>query len=190
MAVDRVETNSERAGFKMTAENAIDVILINSDSFGSARLAPYDRWENLVAGARSNFETFTKVVGRKQITRIATRFINRFDIPTEKIEGHSFAKFVRVGVSLPIAVSHVIGDYSLAVTGFEVSTGAKFLIQNGTVPPALLDHISISLDIDAYWDSEIPTRIEEIWEKAETLRDAKNAIFENCITDEMRELIQ
>ena len=93
-------------------------------------------------------------------------------------------------ISLPLEISNVVGDYSLAVTGIEVSTGAKLTIQSGTIPPALLDHFSISLDIDAYFDSDIPMRLDEIWKKAEILRHAKNAGFENCITDELRILFQ
>jgi hypothetical protein len=33
-------------------------------------------------------------------------------------------------------------------------------------------------------------RIDEIWEKTEVLRHAKNAVFEYCITDDLRVLFQ
>ena len=71
----------------MTAQNAMDLVLINEDSFGTVRLA--ERWEVLIADARRNFDGFTKVVGRKKIVRMGVRFINRIDIPTASFSGRS-----------------------------------------------------------------------------------------------------
>jgi len=188
---DQIITNSFSAGFKMTAENAIDLILTNPDSFGSVRLAPYNKWESLLAAAKDNFDLFTKVVGRKKIVRIGVRYINRFDIPNAKIEGRPLSEFIRVGISLPMEVSTVTGGFSFSVSGVEVSTGAKLIINGGVIiPPALLEHTSISLDIDVYWDADIPMRLEDMWVKTDVLRHAKNAVFEHCITDELRALFQ
>jgi uncharacterized protein (TIGR04255 family) len=187
---DKVASVVSPAGFKMTAQNAVDVVLINLDSIGSVRLAPYERWENLATKAKENFQTFTKVVGRKTIVRIGVRFINRIDIPNSEIEGRPFSDFIKVGVSIPMDVSNVLGSYSLAANGIEVSTGAKIVVQSATVPPALISHTSILLDIDAYWDHDISGRLDEMWASTDVLRNAKNAVFEQCITDEVRELFQ
>ncbi len=186
----RVDTNSALAGYKMTAQNAADLVLVNSDSFGSVRLAPYERWENLRANAERNFEIFTKVVGRKKIVRIGVRFINRIDIPHAQMQGRPLLNFIKVGVSLPLEVTEIITDSSVAVSGIEVLTGAKVTIRSGLVPSPLIDYMSISLDIDVFWDSNIPGRIDEIWNKTESLRNAKNAVFENCVTDEIRGLFR
>jgi uncharacterized protein (TIGR04255 family) len=188
---DQIVTNPISAGFKMTAENAIDLILINPDSFGSVRLAPYEKWESLFATAKDNFDLFTKVIGRRKIARIGVRYINRLDIPNAKVEGKPLSQFVRVGIALPVEVSSVVGGFSFTFTGIEVSTGAKLILNSGTIaPPALLEHTSISLDIDVSWDADIPARVEDIWAKTEVLRHAKNAVFEGCITDELRALLQ
>jgi hypothetical protein len=36
-----VETHSTQVGFKMTAANAVDLVMLQVDRFGSSRLAPY-----------------------------------------------------------------------------------------------------------------------------------------------------
>jgi uncharacterized protein (TIGR04255 family) len=188
---DQIITNPISAGFKMAAENASDLILINPNSFGSVRLAPYENWENLLSATKENFDLFTKIVGRKKIERLGVRYINRFDIPSAKIEGGPLSQFVRLGIAFPMEVSSVVGGFSLTFNGIEISTGAKLTIDSGVIaPPALLEHISISLDIDVYWDADIPTRLEDMWAKTEVLRHAKNAVFEGCITDELRALFQ
>ena len=38
------------------------------------------------------------------------------------------------------------------------------------------------LDIDAYLDSDIPNRLDQFWALANTLREAKNTVFEQSIT--------
>jgi uncharacterized protein (TIGR04255 family) len=77
------------------------------------------------------------------------------------------------------------------VGAIHVETGAKLTIQSGVLQtPALIDHTSFTLDTDAYWDADIPQRIEDMWSKADILRDAKNSVFENSITDKVRALFQ
>jgi uncharacterized protein (TIGR04255 family) len=56
-------TPSVLQGFKLTASNAVDVLLINLQSFGTARLAPYPGWEYLIDLSQRNFEGLVKVVG-------------------------------------------------------------------------------------------------------------------------------
>src|SRR5712664_269510 len=36
------------SGFKLTSENAVDLLLLNPSSVASIRLAPYSRWEDLL----------------------------------------------------------------------------------------------------------------------------------------------
>jgi uncharacterized protein (TIGR04255 family) len=187
---ENVSHNASPAGYKMTARNAVDVILINSNSLCTVRLAPYETWENLLAAARSNFVLFTKILGHKQVVRIGVRFLNRFDIPNRLIQGIDITEFLMLGIALPDVVGKSIGPYSLAVNTVHDATGAKLLIQSAIVPPALIDHTSITLDTDAFWDSDIPQRTEDMWEKTATLRIAKNAVFENSITDKLRELFK
>lgn len=183
---DKTITDSQPAGFMMTAKNGSDLILTNLEGFSSVRRAPYESWESFIAAAKRNFEVFTKIVGRKKITRIGTRFINRLDIPEADVVGHSLNDFFKIGISLPLEIAKVIGSFSLAVESVEITTGSKFTIRSGILSPALLDHVSINFDIDAFLDSDIPSQIDEIWAKAELLRQAKNSVFENSITDKLR----
>jgi len=185
-----ITTVASSAGFKMTAQNAMDVVLINEDSFGTVRLAPYERWEALVADAKRNFDGFTKLVGRKKVVRMGVRFINRIDIPSADLSGRPLAEFIRVGLDIPSPLVRVWGGFSLATNLVEASTGTKIVLQAGEIAAALIDHFSFRLDIDAYSDAEIPGRIDEMWDRAELLRSAKNAVFESCITDASRKLFE
>ncbi|PWB58155.1 MAG: hypothetical protein C3F17_19240 [Bradyrhizobiaceae bacterium] len=185
-----VQQKSELAGFKMTAPNGADVVLINEASFGTVRLAPYDRWESFVEQAKENFNVFTGIVGRRSIVRIGVRFINRLDIPDRLISGEPLSKFLRVGISMPDDMTSVIGNFSFVAQGTEEQTGTPFVLRCGIMSPVLIEHVSVQLDVDAYWNTDIPTRIDEMWAGTERLRHAKNAVFEQSITDELRRLFE
>jgi uncharacterized protein (TIGR04255 family) len=186
----KIQHKASSAGFKMTAGNAVDVIIINPATFGTVRLAPYESWESLLKTANDNFLLFTKILGRKKVVRLGVRFVNRFDIPNAMIQGQKVNEFLRLGISLSDKITTQIGPYSLVVNAVDRDSGAKLLIQSAVVPPALIDHASITLDTDAFWDADIPQRLDEMWEKVSVLRDAKNSVFENSITDRLRELFQ
>jgi uncharacterized protein (TIGR04255 family) len=171
-------------GFKMTSSNALDIVLMQVNQFGSSRMAPYEGWEKFIRTAKANYDDFTKIVGRKTITRIACRFINRLDIPVAEMEGVDILEFVRFGVSMPEELSKIIGPFSVAANF--IVDDVKILAQCGVSPPALLDHLSLMLDIDSFVDSNIKPHKDIIWEVAIALRAAKNRVFETSITDRVR----
>jgi uncharacterized protein (TIGR04255 family) len=186
----KATTQSSLNGYKMTAASAIDVLLIQRNSLGTVRLSPYHQWETLRSRAEENFETLAKILGRRKIMRIGARYMNRFDVPSSEVEGKPLTTLLNVGVTLPENVAAEIANYAFTVEGREAVTGAKVRLQSAILPPALLEHVSISLDIDAYLDANIPGRMDEIWNCTELLREAKNSVFENSITDEMRNFIR
>jgi len=177
------------SGYKMTARNAVDVVMLGPLSLATVRLAPYQSWEELVELARANFETVTKIVGRQNIARIGARFVNRIDVPNERLADLELTDFILCGVFIPGE-----GVGAMAAYSFNAHTlredGIKLAIQSGIANPVLIDHTSILLDIDASFESGIPARIDEMWERTELLRAAKNSVFESNITDRCRELFQ
>jgi uncharacterized protein (TIGR04255 family) len=186
----KIQHKSSPAGFKMTAKNAVDLVLITPDFFITSRLAPYETWNHLLEHAKSNFEMFTKVLGRKIVKRIGTRFVNRIDIPNSILKGRPLNEFILLGISLSAEIATDIGGFSIVVNTVQRDTGAKLTIRSSLVDPALIDHTSITLDTDAYWDTDIPMRIDEMWAKTDMLRIAKNSVFENSMTDKTRELFK
>ena len=190
LAADKATATPSLLGYKMTSEGANDVLLIQKNAIGTIRLAPYDRWETMRATAMKNYETFAKVVGRKKITRVGARYINRFDVPSSDILGKPLDNFLNVSISLPPSLAVATGPYAFTLDCIEATTRSKVRLQSGIGPPALLDHMSITLDIDAYLDEDVPGRMNEVWDCADVLRNAKNAVFESSITNELRAYIR
>ena len=187
----KVELKLRAAGFKMTNRNAVDVLMLKPSTLGTIRLAPYEDWMQLSGQTKENWSLFTKVVGRKQVSRIGSRFINRVDIPNKLLNGRRVTELFRTGVKLASDIRGHIENFSFSMTTIHKASGAKLTIQSAVViPPPLIEHTSVTLDTDAYWDEAIPLRIDEMWAKADVLRDVKNDVFESSITDELRALFQ
>jgi uncharacterized protein (TIGR04255 family) len=187
----KVEPTLRAAGFKMTDRNAVDVLMLKPATFGTIRLAPYEDWERFSGKAKENWELFTKVLGRKRVIRIGCRFINRIDIPNKLLDRQRVTELFLTHITLPSEIGYVVGSFAFGVETVHKVSGAKLIIHSGIAqPPALLEHTSVTLDVDAYWDTEIPLRVDEMWAKADLLRAAKNDVFESSITDELRALFQ
>src|ERR1700730_11980214 len=60
-----VATVPTLSGYKLTASNANDVVLIQQNILGSSRLAPYEGWDRFIEKARQNFEIFSKISGHR-----------------------------------------------------------------------------------------------------------------------------
>jgi uncharacterized protein (TIGR04255 family) len=187
----QVQPKVREAGFKMTDRNAVDVIMVRPISFGTIRLAPYENWEQLSGRAKENWDLFTKVVGRKKVNRIGTRFINRIDIPNQLLSGRNVPDLFRTIVKVAPEIGSAVFNFAFSVNMIHKATGAILTIQSTIVqPPALLEHTSVAFDTDAFWEGEMPLRVDEMWAKADILRDVKNDVFENSISDKLRELFQ
>jgi len=177
-------------GFKLTSENAVDLLLLNPSSVASIRLAPYSRWEDLLESAKSNFDTFTKLLGRQVVSRIGARFVNRIDVPSKLMVGRSWNDFFRLGANVPGEVARAYGSYYVNL-GARSEEGVMIVINTGVIGDnVLLDHTSVLLDIDVALEGDIPQRIDDMWARAEVLRKVKNRIFESSITDRCRELFR
>jgi uncharacterized protein (TIGR04255 family) len=178
-------------GFKMTSRDAVDLIMIKSHTLGTIRLAPYETWEHLFGRAQVNWAELTKVVGRKKVNRIGARFINRIDIPERLLEGRTIADYFNTRIVLPAEIGDGVGPFAFSLVTMHKPTGARFVLNCGVIqPPALLDHVSVSFDCDAFWEGEFPLRVDEMWQKADILREVKNDVFESSITDLLRGLLQ
>lgn len=187
----KVEPKVRAAGFKMSDKDAVDILMLKSISIGTIRLAPYENWERLSGRAKENWELFTKVVGRKKVNRIGSRFINRIDIPDEMLKARKLSELFRTGIRIAPEIGGGLDNFAFNINTVHNATGAKLTIQSIIVrPPPLLEHTSVVLDTDASWEADIPLRVDEMWAKADILRNAKNDVFESSITDQLRELFQ
>ncbi len=131
------------------------------------------------------------------MTRIGLRYINRIDIPladlTKKVNGRPVLRMEDYLRFYPQFPEDVFGpsNYIAAQQRFEIGADDCIgLLNLVSAPPALLNHMSLVLDLDISREKSVPQNYDALWELIERMRHHKNRLFETVITDRSRALFQ
>lgn len=174
------------AGYTFVSKERGQIVTACPDRFAFSQLPPYDRWETFCPLARRLWEIYRMETKPDKITRIATRFVNRIEIP---MPIKDIADYFR---TLPVISPGMFQDLS----GYfmQIQLPQNDLVCMATLNQALLasDDHSVApfiLDIDISDEQAKLQSDEVIWNRLQEFRWRKNDIFEACITDQVRELI-
>lgn len=176
----------QSSGYKLSSQDRADVLLVTSVHMTCARLAPYVGWDAFRARAKEHWRVWKRVAGYRKISRIGVRFINRIDIPAAKGAEIEISDYLRVHPEVP-ALQHMT-SYTMQISGQLEEDDCRCVINSSLVPPPLVDHVSVILDIDVSRTGDTPQRDDEIWALIDRIRVHKNRIFEESVTDKAREL--
>jgi len=145
------------------------------DGFTVSRLQPYGTWDELKRKASTLWMKYSEAAKPTKVVRIASRFVNRVQLPIgESFEKTFLTNFV-IGPSLPQSVA---GYLLRVVIPFEEHNAIAIVTQS-------LEGMSTDciLDLDTF--SEQPQGIaeNEMWARFDDLRDVKNRLFFGSFTD-------
>ncbi|MFN0317422.1 MAG: TIGR04255 family protein [Burkholderiales bacterium] len=174
-------------GVRLSKPDDSRVLQLRNDGFAYSHMAPYTDWETFKGEALPLWQRYRAVRPEAKLARCALRYINRIDIPDTKIEPHDyFELYPKVPLALP--QQDVIGmSLNLQMPQQDLECVAN--VAQALGEPVKAGYISLILDIDIFrlqiedWDDDAT------WAFLDKLRGRKNEIFEACITDRTRELI-
>lgn len=174
-------------GHRLSKADDSRVLQVRRDGFAYSHLAPYTEWAIFRAEAYPLWEKYRSAVSDAKLARCALRYINRVDIPETKIELYDyFTLYPKIPEQLP--QQDVMGmAMNLQMPQLDIECMA--VINQALAAPAKPGHISVILDIDIFRLGIETWQDSDVWAFLDKLRDRKNEIFEACITDRTRELI-
>jgi uncharacterized protein (TIGR04255 family) len=176
-------------GFRLTSEDQADVLLIFPNGLAVARLAPYGAWEQLREKAVAAWGEWRRDTKYRPVDRLGIRYINRIDIPLMREPLLKFDKYLKFHPLVPNLGGGALSGYMIqATTPTSNPLWMTSITSSIVVPPPIIDHLSLLLDIDVFRTREIPGKDDELWHTIDEARAIKNRIFESCITDESRKL--
>ncbi len=172
--------------YKLTSEDGAWIVQLGASSVALSNLAPYVGWLDFEKQIRGIYKTWRRIVGKRQVERLGMRYINRVDIPGNVVKPEEwftvYSQFPdELGLSANEAQSVIAGTLNQEI-GVKIATAL--------VPPALIDHLSLILDIDVFHTSVTVKGDDEVWAALGALHDQKNRVFESCITDRTRGLFR
>ncbi|MBI4191521.1 MAG: TIGR04255 family protein [Betaproteobacteria bacterium] len=179
---------SEAIGYRLERPDALFVVLARRDGFTVSRLKPYDDWENLITEAKPLWAHYLEVCKPQAITRVATRYINRIELPIERLD---FDDYLKAPPNIPKGLPEVISQFLTRLVLLENKSGAEIaFLQALEAPNLATNKISVLMDIDIYKLVDLPTSSEEVWKLLDTFRDLKNRTFFSSITRKTLELLK
>lgn len=182
-----VSSSEQAIGFRLAKADDSRVLQLRRDGLAYSHMAPYSEWSVFKSEARPLWERYRSTFPDAKLNRCGLRYINRIDVPGKKVElEHYLRLYPEVPKSLP--QQDLIGlVMSLQMPQEDIECMAA--INQAQVEPAIAGHLSFVLDIDLFRHGIGDWSDSEAWAYFEKLRDRKNVIFEGCITDRTRELI-
>lgn len=174
------KVTADLLGYRLERAEPSFVILARSNDLVVSKLAPYDRWESLVQEVRYVWEDYRKVMDPELVIRVATRFINRIELPVEKLD---FETYLATPPQIPKNLPEVLSSFLVRVTLEDDETGASIATSQVLEEPNLQkNRVPVLIDIDVYRGVEFAPDTDEIWRLLDKMRDLKNRAFFGSLT--------
>ena len=173
-------------GYLFRSPNENKIVQTSLNGFTFNKLRPYENWEIFHREARELWELYYQITRPIKVSKIALRYINRIEIP---LPFDDFSEYIltspQVAPGLPQGLSH----YFMRIEIPNPEIGALAIIIQTMQKPTDSQKLPLIFDIDVTKDNYTGEQ-SEIWNEFESLRNFKNGIFFNSITEKTKELFK
>lgn len=177
------------AGLRLSPADNSRVLQLQSTGFTYSHMPAYTSWDIFEAEARDLWKIFVETCEPESVSRCAVRFINRINIPLEKVE---LSDYFHLSPNIPKGIpQHVNGMFmQLQMPQLDLGLKTMAVINLAVTEPEQPGQVSVLLDFDVFCVEDLSPLSDEVWESLNQFRLRKNLLFEACITDNTRELIK
>ncbi len=181
---DIVKSLRKINGYRFISSDNRRIVQVRLDGFTFSRLHPYITWEDLHSEAYRLWSLYKEITSPELIIRVALRYINNLNIP---LPIRDFGDFLTAPPPVPEGLPQGVSSFLTRVVIHEPTIGANGIITQALEQVAT-DVAPIILDIDVFKLQPEGMGEKEAWDTIEKLRDFKNQIFLNSITDKLKEM--
>jgi len=161
------------------------VVQSRLDGFAFNKLKPYESWPIFSSEARRLWEGYCQITSPRSIQGVSLRYINRIELSMPIKLEEWFTTRPELGPKIPFMVTgflmrmEIINDKIQAIG-----------IVTQTAQPLEEERAAVILDIEVKKKVDFLLPFKELWPFFEKLRNFKNMIFFNSITDKTMELLK
>jgi|SRR3990172_5592179 len=182
------QVESVKTGFRLEKQSPPFVVLARINGITVSRLTPYDRWEELSQEARQLWKAYCEICKPETVTRVATRFINRLELPTA---GLDFDDYLAAAPKVPKGLPQTLTQFMSRLVIPDEKSGSDIAIGQGFESVnSQTQKVAIILDIDVFKEVDLPCDSPEIWTTLDTMRNLKNQAFFDSLTPKALELFK
>lgn len=170
-------------GHRLSSEDGKNIVQLRRDGFTFSRLNPYTRWEEVFREAWRMWEEYVEAAKPIEVSRIATRYINRLLFPVPFTNPNRFLQ------APPVVAEGWPTNMSAFLTRIVLNEPDEGIAVNviqalEPQPPGESTRVPLLLDIDAYQDAVLSPNDVTMRDRFAKLRETKNRIFFNALTPE------
>jgi len=185
--IARPQSESRHLGSILYPEDRLSAVQVRINGFTFSKMKPYQDWDQLRDNARRLWERYREVVRPKSVVRIASRFINRIELPTGADFDDYFTTGVRLADGIPQELTKLF--FRAEIPNREHQFQAIVTMTLGRVEPGS-DTFPFLFDIDVFKEVDLDPSDNEIWATFENIRLFKDQIFHQSITEQAKELFR
>lgn len=174
-------------GYLFRSPDNKQIVQFRLDGFTLNRLKPYGSWETFRDEAKRLWNLYLEAASPEQITRIALRYINHLFLPGPIV---NFDDYLTAGPVVPEKLPQGVSSFLTRVVIHEPTIKASAIITQALEKIIQPDIVPIILDIDVIREGDFDLNYLHMWETFEKLRDFKNRIFFESVTEKALELFQ
>ena len=173
-------------GYVFRSPNGGKIVQARLDGFTFNKLKPYEKWEMFRDEAHELWNVYFRTAKPIRITRIALRYINRIEIPLPLKDLKEYILTTpEIAPKLPQALTHFF--MRLVIPNPDIDATA---IITQTIEPPIANRLPLIFDIDVFREIVYMGNKTEMWDEFEKLRQFKNDIFFDSLTEKAKELFK
>jgi len=176
---------SDRMQFLREDEKAL--VQVGPNLLVINHLKPYPTWDKFLPLIKKGVEVYRGVVDAEGMRRIGLRYINRIEIPGQRIELKDYFDF------RPFVGSKLPQDFGPFIVGIQVSyedSRDVLRVQLASARVDIPDTIAIMLDLDYFLAQPGQVALDKVIDWVKVAHDRVEVAFEGCITDQLRHIFE
>ncbi|MBK7889581.1 MAG: TIGR04255 family protein [Bdellovibrionales bacterium] len=169
-------------GFIARSANGERVVQFRRDGLTFSQLAHYKSWDELMGLTRNLWDTFGGCTGTVDISRLATRFINKVRVPFPILDAASQLPGLPLPLTEPSSSSQ-LKDFVFRTRSLDVPSSSQVVLTRVLEEPLEgAAFAQLVVDIDVFkMVSGLMSNDESIWKTLDSFRDVKNRIFSKSV---------
>jgi uncharacterized protein (TIGR04255 family) len=177
------DSSSAIDGYIFTSKDSKYVVQSRLDGFTLSRLKPYEKWESFYAEFLNVWKQYRASVKPDSVVRIAVRYINAIEMQ----EASFIMKDFFTGVpEVPAQLPQQVLDFFSRTTILFAEDDVKVITSIGLGASASPFPVFV-LDIDAFKEGlSLEPESAEFYKSLERLREIKDQVFENHLTEKTK----
>lgn len=180
-----IRTESGIKGFLFRSEEQQKVLQVQIDGFSFSKLKPYETWDLFFEEGKELWNHYVEIANPSKVVRIALRYINRIVVPADFSD---FNEYLLTNPKIAENLPQSVANFFMRLTMVRPEIEAIAILTQ-TMEDLTGNKLPLILDIDVVKKKEFKAD-DEIWKDFLELREFKNEIFFNSITDKTKELFK